>query len=443
MFESEKGKNKMKRNVTAALGVGLLLLLSAAIFAYPAHPTPTKAAALGGAVAASSSSPYGLTITGSQFATVNAGTDFAHALHVSWARIQINMCDVFPKGFTGCKNLPITSYNPSDPNNYDWTIFDQDLMNAQANGLLVDFPLQHAPGGSYHGNLFQDPICSHPTAYVFQQYAKALLAHVQSLLSQGILAQGVLRAIEIGNEDWSFSSLGPQCENDAAAYAPIVEAVASTLRTNDAFMAPAPLIGSYGYTHFGLANAPGEPAARSVHTFWTTFFSYRDPRKPGDAGPGKLLDYVNVHYYHNNADPDTVIAPTSGSIYPYGQDSFAAVFGEMLQDAQAFKVVNHSKEPMPIWVTETGWALTDCNQTAAPVTASNQAVYEQKMLDEARQSNAHATPDRGAVTHLFLFSADEYSTNCGDNGMDISDHGIAQPAGVMLPAYVQSHPTWP
>ena len=48
MFESEKGKNKMKRNVTAALGVGLLLLLSAAIFAYPAHPTPTKAAALGG-----------------------------------------------------------------------------------------------------------------------------------------------------------------------------------------------------------------------------------------------------------------------------------------------------------------------------------------------------------------------------------------------------------
>ena len=116
MFESEKGKNKMKRNVTAALGVGLLLLLSAAIFAYPAHPTPTKAAMRPeGALAASSDAPYGLTITGSQFATPNASTDFAHTLHVSWARIQINMCDMFPIGFTGCKNLPITSYNPSGP----------------------------------------------------------------------------------------------------------------------------------------------------------------------------------------------------------------------------------------------------------------------------------------------------------------------------------------
>ena len=115
----------------------------------------------------------------------------------------------------------------------------------------------------------------------------------------------------------------------------------------------------------------------------------------------------------------------------------------MLQDAQALKIVNHSKVPMPIWVTETGWALTDCNQPAAPVTASNQVLYEQKMLDEARVSNALATSGRGGVTHLFLFSADKYSTNCGDNGMDISDHGIAQLAGVMLPAYMQSHPTWP
>jgi hypothetical protein len=316
-------------------------------------------------------------------------------------------------------------------------------VNAQANGLLVDFPLQHAPGGSYNGNLFQDPICSHPTAYIFQQYAKALLANVQSLLSQGLLTQGVLRAVEIGNEDWSFSSLGPRCENDATAYAPIVESVASTLRANDAFMAPTPLIGSSGYTHFGLVNDPNEPPARNVHTFWTTFFSYRDPRKPGDAGPGKLLDYVNVHYYHNNVDPDTVIPPARGSMYPYGQYSFADLLGEMLQDAQAFKVLNHGKQPMPIWVTETGWALNDCNQTAATVTPSNQALYEQKMLDEARQSNAPATSGRGAVTHLFLFSADEYSTNCGDNGMDIFDHGIPQPAGVMLPAYVQGHPTWP
>lgn len=433
----------MKRKFTAVLGAALLLLLSTAVLPYTVHLAPTRAAAAGASATAGSNSPYGLTIAGSQFASIRAGNDFTNNLHVPWARIQIHMCDLFPIGYTGCKNPPITNYDPSDPNNYNWTIFDQDLMNAQANGLLVDFPLQSAPGGSYNGNLFLDPICSHPTAYVFQQYAKALLAHVQSLLSQGVIVQGVLQAIEIGNEDWSFSSLGLSCENDATVYAPIVEAVASTLRKYDVFMAPPPLIGSFGYTHFGLVNDPNEPPARNVHTFWTTFFSYRDPRKPGDQGPGRLLDYVNFHYYHNNVDPDAVIPPTRGSIYPYGQDSFADVYSETLQDAQAFKVVNHSKLPMPIWVTETGWALTDCNQTAATVTPSNQSLYEQKMLEEARQSNALLVRSRGAVTHLFLFSADEYSSPCGDNGMDISDNGTPQPAGMMLPAYIQSHPTWP
>jgi len=427
----------MKKKFTASLGAALLLLLSATIFVYFVHPAPTRAAAPG------SNAPYGITITGSQFASTSAGSDFTNNLHVTWTRIQIPMCAMFPIGNTGCKNPPITNYNPADPNNYDWTTFDQDLMQAQANGLLVDFPLQNAPNGSYNGNLFLDSTCSHPTAYVFQQYAKALLIHVQSLLAQQIIAQGVLQAIEIGNEDWSFSAHGLSCENDANVYAPIVEAVASTLRNYDTFMIPNPLIGSFGYTHFGLANDPNEPSARNAHTFWTTFFSYRDPRKPGDLGPGKLLDYVNFHYYHNNVDPDTVIPPTRGSIYPYGQDSFAGIYNEILQDAQVLKVVNHSKRPMPIWVTETGWALTDCNQTSATVTPSNQSLYEQKMLDEARQSNATIVRGRGSVTHLFLFSADEYTTGCGDNGMDIFDHGIPQLAGMMLPGYIQNHPTWP
>ena len=62
------------------------------------------------------------------------------------------------------------------------------------------------------------------------------------------------------------------------------------------------------------------------------------------------------------------------------------------------------------------------------MTASNQSAVRQKMLDEASECSCHLRSARG-WTHLFLFSADEYSTNCGDNGMDISDHGIAQLAG--------------
>src|SRR5205085_8154468 len=170
-------------------------------------------------------------------------------------------------------------------------------------------------------------------------------------------------------------------------------------------------------------------------------FQYRDPTKPGDLGPGRLLDFVNFHYYHDNFAPDVVISTTPSSMYPNGQDSFANVYQEILQDAQTLKVTNHSKQPMPIWVTETGWAITNCNQTSATtVSPDDQALFEQEIQDEARLSNATAIPGRGAVTHLFLFTADEYSASCGDNGMDITDRGTPQPAGVMLPGYIQSHP---
>lgn len=435
----------MKRKFGATLGAALLLLLSAMVFIHSALPTPSHVDAKGVPTVSRASAPYGITVTGAQFVNPAVANDYAHNLHVNWVRIQIYMCALFPVGSANCNTTsPVTNVDPSNPGNYDWTVFDKDLVNAQANGLFVDFPLQRAPAGSFNGSSFQDPSCLQPTKYVFQQYAKALLAHIQTLLSQGTITQGVVRAIEIGNEDWSFSSQGTSCENNASVYAPIVETVTSTIRKNDTFMTPAPLIGTFGYTHFGLVNSPKEPAARNVHTFWTTFFQYRDPTKPGDLGPGRLLDFVNFHYYHDNFNPDVVISPTPSSMYPNGQDSFADVYQEILQDAQTLKVTNHSKQPMPIWVTETGWAITKCNQpSATTVTPNDQALFEQDMEEEARLSNATAIAGRGAVTHLFLFTADEYSVSCGDNGMDITDRGTPQPEGTILPGYIQSHPSWP
>src|SRR5438874_4333876 len=160
----------MKRKFGAVLGAALLLLLSTMIFFHSALPASTHAAAQGTTRTPSTNAPYGITITGIQFANPAAANDFAHNLHVSWARIQIPMCALFPKGSATCNNPPpVTNYDPANSNNYDWTVFDQDLVNAQANGLFVDFPLQRVPGGSYNGNSFQDPTCLHPTKYIFQQ----------------------------------------------------------------------------------------------------------------------------------------------------------------------------------------------------------------------------------------------------------------------------------
>src|SRR5205085_8786604 len=131
----------MKRKFGATLGAALLLLLSAMVFFHSALPASTSVAAKGASTTTRSIAPYGITITGAQFANPNAANDFAHNLHVNWARVQIYMCALFPKGSATCNNPPpVTNYDPSDPNNYDWTVFDQDLVNAQANGLFIDFP---------------------------------------------------------------------------------------------------------------------------------------------------------------------------------------------------------------------------------------------------------------------------------------------------------------
>lgn len=377
--------------------------------------------------------PYGITILGSQFTRTTlgpGGTTLPPAnfstLGVTWARVQIHMTDLF--------STDSPSPDPAVPTNYTWTLLDQALMNAQSNRLLVDFPLQGVPNGSYNNQPFKDS-CNHPTAYVFKAYVTALMGHLRDdLFVTHPEVQGTIRAIEIGNEDWSFSSNSdPSCENNPTVYAQIVERVAPQLRNvSAAFMSPTPLIGSFGYTHFAMMN--DAVSQRSVSYFWGNFYK--------DLGnPASHLDFVNFHYYHDNLSPDNIIPPGyDNNTYPRGQDTFKNVYKAIQAAGRGH--VSHSGEAMPIWLTETGWTTSNCLQNNIPVPQSTQSAFEQKMLNEARYSN-NLKESNGGVTHLFLFTADQYAPICGYNGMAISYDGVWQPAAIMLHSYIGNHPTWP
>jgi len=375
--------------------------------------------------------PYGITITGLQFTRTSpgpAGTRTAPAdfqqLGVTWVRVQMRMSDLFPPD-SG-------SLDPTVAANYNWSLLDQALLDAHNNHLLVDFPLQGVPNLIYNGQPFQDS-CADPTAYVLNAYSSALMSHLRNdLFVQHPEVQGTMRAIEIGNEDWSFSPNGPNCVNSASVYAQIVEHVTPTIRSLSSFMTPRPLIGTFGYTNFGTVNDPAP--THSVSTFWQGFYGYR--ATSADRGPAHLIDFANFHYYHDNVNPTLPISAHDPNhpTHPHGHDTFQTVYQAI--EAAGANYRNHSGKSILIWVTETGWTLTGCNQNPNLfVTASQQSSYEQIMLDESRLS-------KGVVTNLFLFTADEYTTSCGYNGMDISNDGNWQPAATMLHNYILTYPVW-
>jgi len=408
---------------------GAALLMACLVLAIVALGRPVLA--LTASPSRSADLPYGITITGVQFTRTAPGpggastapADFRN-LGVAWARVQIHMSELFPTN--------PASLDPSVVGNYNWSLLDQALLAAQSVSQLVDYPLQGVPNLSYNGHAFQNS-CGDPTTYVLNAYVAALMSHLRNdLFVQHPEAQGTLRAIEIGNEDWSFSPNGQPCENRPKVYARVVESVAPSIRNLGAFMTPPPLIGTMGYTNFGKVD--DSTPAHSVKAFWNGFYGFR--ANPKDRGPAPLIDFANFHYYHDNVSPDIAIAPKDPThpTHPHGQDTFKTVY-QAIQTAGADSL-NHDGQPMPIWVTETGWTLSGCNQNASfIVTPSQQSSYEQAMLEESRLS-------KRAISHLFLYTADSYSSSCGYNGMDISNDGFWEPAAAMLNGFIKSYPTW-
>ena len=113
-----------------------------------------------------------------------------------------------------------------------------------------------------------------------------------------------------------------------------------------------------------------------------------------------FMDYANMHYYAMGGDPNNPIS---------GQLSFM----------QAVNILQGLGKP--IWVTETGW----------PVSNANIVTYMNEEMDDARTSG-------GAVTHVFWYTLDFPQQNPPQPD-DI--HGTA--AFTALENYIAAHPTWP
>jgi hypothetical protein len=112
------------------------------------------------------------------------------------------------------------------------------------------------------------------------------------------------------------------------------------------------------------------------------------------------MDYANMHYYAGGGDPNNPIQ---------GQLSFTQAVNMLKQLGK------------PIWVTETGW----------PISNANIVKYMNEELDDARTS--------GVVTHVFWYTLDFPQ----QNPPQPKDIHYSTAAFNAMKNYIAAHPTWP
>lgn len=301
--------------------------------------------------------PYGATMDPGYNFTNAAVADWRN-LGMTWVRKQINWSSI-----------------ETSPGVYDFSQVDNLVAKANANGILVDFPIQNPP--SWH----QDPQnCNLPIAADEAAFGKVLVSRYGSRIA----------AYEVGNEEWSFA--GKPCQNVASYYIPTLEQTYTAIKSIN----PTVLVGMFGYTNFG--------GFTDIDKFFNALFS--DP-----TNPGKYMDYINFHYYHQ-VDPDITNA--------HNQPPYLDVVNEIHKDASTY---GHADKQ--IWVTEYGWALSQ------NISQATQSQYLQKIYDESRADTG------GIVTHAFFYTIDEST-----DGFSITQNGQPTLAYNMVKSYIAQYPQW-
>lgn len=369
-----------------------------------AHPSSRSAS--------SASSPYGVTIinrpTGQAFNCTSA-QDFQD-VGATWARIQINWSDI-----------------EQSQGQYTWTLLDNAVSCARQYGVLIDFPIQNAPG--WRLSQCPDPNTGQaqlPGPSDESGFAQALVNHIVSAHETD-----VVQAIEVGNEEWSF--VKGTCQNSPSVYIPVLEQTSSVIKAT----IPGMLVGYYGYTNYSSAQ-------NDVLPYWSAVFS--DP-----SNPARYMDYANFHYYDGGGDPNQ----PGGSKDPYNA----------IWQAIHTAALNNRHGNKPIWTTETGWHINNNygRNSQTCVTEQQQSDYEQEMLEDGRTSggpNGQGGYNPPIVTHIFFYTMDESNdgmsltqaqnppTLCSGKPLNLCT-GRQSPdlyytaSYCNLRTYTKNHPSWP
>ena len=273
-----------------------------------------------------------------------------------------------------CKWLDIET----SPGVYDWSTTDDLVKTAQANKLLIVFPIQNAPPfaavplvGTSH--MIPDPKKIGP-------FVDALTRHYPP---------GTFHALEINNEGYSTGTV--LLSQFTTQLLPSLQAVRPIIEQNT----PGTLLG-------GPADLNDNPT--NTVTWWQYFYQ---------AGCHTFCDYLNFHFYPGSSPDDSSATHASLS------QRIKAI-----TDQQAA----HQDTRRPVWITETGWKRLNAAGTNGGVDPTTLGGYITTLLTESMNS--------GVVKRVIYFDLNNIAPGQGSN------QNFSLPCYTAWEGFIAAHPQW-
>ncbi len=295
------------------------------------------------------------------------------------------------------------------PNTYNWSELDNMVQRANVHNIKVDYVLWRSPQfraalrcKEDNNALFSPKV---GTDYIASSTDTANFAGLVAARYNGTSGHGRIDVIEILNEfPFAFNDSSNPGAHDACVdpkyYSQILPHAYQAVKDNSK---DDPIL-------------VGMDSIFSQTTYYADWLSrfYNDGMK-------NYFDFVNLHYYNSNSEPDPTI--TNGQYLSF-QDAINAIHKVMEDNGD----VNKS-----IWVTEVGWATQyAANQkTDYYVSPSQQARNLQYVLTTAKSAIF--------VENVFFYTINtqaSYPASYGDCWQDIKTNCSNKPDyGASLPAY--------
>ncbi len=378
--------------------VGVCILVGVLVFAISYgvvqqnHPqagaSPTSSPAPGrqpipGTVSPSQTGPYGFTILRRLTPETIA---YLKELRITWVRYQLDWAHI-----------------EAQPGQFDWSELDSAVSLVNASGMHIDFPLQLAPDWALSQTCGGKPLL--PGAKEMTQYASALAQRYN-----GRNGHGYIDSYEIGNEEFdehlprNKKIVASNCSqvNFVSFYGPVLKAGYQAIKSQS----PQALV---GMAAIWWVNTP------HIRSYLDWLYQ---------NGYGDYFDYANFHYYPCAGNPNTA-APGNPTITDGDRPSFDLEW-------QTFHEImaQYGDSRKPVWVTETGWAISNINQAQrCIVSPEQQAQFMSYLLTEAAKSHV--------VQQLFWYTID-----LKNDGMSITQFSNKLPGFYTLQRFIQQQPLW-